>query len=406
MSTTAPTQNSVQKSSPSPAVMGTYGRINVVFDRGEGSWLIAKNGDRYLDFGSGIAVNSLGHANPRLVKALTDQASKVWHTSNLYRIDGQEKLAENLVAHTFADKVFFCNSGAEACEGAIKLARRYHFATGNPERYRIVTFQGSFHGRTLATIAASGNPKHLEGFGPEMPGFDHVPFGDHDATRAAVGPETAAIMIEPIMGEGGIRNVPPQCLKGLRELCDEHGILLIIDEVQTGVGRTGRLFAHEWADIKPDVMSIAKGIGGGFPLGAVLATEKAAQGMVPGTHGSTFGGNPLAVAVGNEVLNTVLEDGFLESVRDKSLRLRQELARLQDEHPGIIEEIRGAGLLIGLKLKPPLADVVNACFDEKLLAVVAGDNVMRLIPPLNVTDDEMVDAINRISTAFTKLKGA
>lgn len=391
---------------PSPAVMGTYGRINVVFERGEGSWLIAKNGDRYLDFGSGIAVNALGHANPRLIKALTEQAARVWHTSNLYRIEGQERLAENLVANTFADKVFFCNSGAEACEGAIKLARRYHFAKGNPQRNRIVTFEGSFHGRTLATIAASGNPKHLEGFGPEMPGFDRVPFGDHEATRAAVGPETAAIMIEPIMGEGGIRDVPPQCLRGLRELCDQHGILLMIDEVQTGVGRTGKLFAHEWAEITPDVMSIAKGIGGGFPLGAILATEDAAQGMVPGTHGSTFGGNPLAVAVGAEVLETVLEDGFLEGVRDRALRLRQELARLRDEHPDVIEEIRGNGLLIGLKLKPALGDVVNACFDQKLLAVVAGDNVMRLIPPLNVTDDELVDAVNRISSAFTSLKTA
>jgi len=386
--------------------MGTYGRINVVFDRGEGAWLIAKNGDRYLDFGSGIAVNTLGHANPRLIKALTDQAAKVWHTSNLYRIDGQERLAEMLVANTFADNVFFCNSGAEACEGAIKLARRYHFAKGNPERNRIVTFQGSFHGRTLATISASGNPKHLEGFGPEMPGFDHVPFGDHDATRAAVGPETAAIMIEPIMGEGGIRDVPPQCLEGLRKLCDEHGILLIIDEVQTGVGRTGRLFAHEWAGIKPDVMAIAKGIGGGFPMGAVLATRDAAQGMVPGTHGSTFGGNPLAVAVGVEVLSAVLEDGFLQSVRDKALRLRQELSRLRDEHPDVIEEIRGQGLLIGLKLKPPLAEVINACFDQKLLTVVAGDNVMRLIPPLNVTDQEMVEAVDRVSAAFAKLKSS
>lgn len=386
--------------------MGTYGRINVVFDRGEGAWLIAKNGDRYLDFGSGIAVNTLGHANPRLVKALSDQAGKVWHTSNLYRIDGQERLAERLVANTFADVVFFCNSGAEACEGAIKLARRYHFAKGNPERNRVITFEGSFHGRTLATIAAAGNPKHLEGFGPEMPGFDHVDTVSVEAAEAAIGPETAAIMIEPIQGEGGIRDVPLDVLKGLRSLCDANGILLVIDEVQTGVGRTGKLFAHEWAEIAPDVMSIAKGIGGGFPLGAVLATSDAAQGMVPGTHGSTFGGNPLAVAVGAEVLDAVLEDGFLDTVRGRSLRLRQELARLQDEHPGAIEEVRGEGLLIGLKLKPPLGDVVNACFDEKLLTVVAGDNVMRLIPPLNVTEDELVDAVNRVSSALTKVENA
>ena len=396
--------NIVPTNEPSPAVMGTYGRINVVFDRGEGAWLVANNGDRYLDFGSGIAVNTLGHANPRLVQALNQQADKVWHTSNLYRIDGQEKLAENLVANTFADAVFFCNSGAEACEGAIKIARRYHFAKGNPERNRVITFEGSFHGRTLATIAAAGNPKHLEGFGPEMPGFDHAASVDVDAARALVGPETAAIMIEPIQGEGGIRDVPADVLQGLRRLCDEHGILLIIDEVQTGVGRTGKLFAHEWAEIAPDVMPIAKGIGGGFPLGAILATNDAAQGMVPGTHGSTFGGNPLAVAVGAEVLDAVLEEGFLEDVRGKSLRLRQELARLQDEHPDMIEEIRGQGLLVGLKLKRPLGEVVGACFDEKLLTVVAGDNVMRLIPPLNVTDEELVDAINRISSAFAKLK--
>ena len=402
MSTTA----SAPASGPSPAVMGTYGRINVVFDHGEGSWLIATNGDRYLDFGSGIAVNTLGHAHPRLVAALTEQAGRVWHTSNLYRIEGQERLAEMLVANTFADSVFFCNSGAEACEGAIKAARRYHFAKGNPERNRIITFEGSFHGRTLATIAAAGNPKHLEGFGPEMPGFDHVPFADHEAARAAIGPETAAIMIEPIMGEGGIRNVPHECLRGLRALCDEHGILLIIDEVQTGVGRTGKLFAHEWAGITPDIMAIAKGIGGGFPLGAVLATDDAAQGLVPGTHGSTFGGNPLAVAVGSAVLDAVLEEGFLEGVEAKSLRLRQELARLQDEHPGVIEEVRGTGLLLGLKLKPALGEVISACFDEKLLTVVAGDNVMRLIPPLNVTDEQLTDAVDRISAAFSNLKSA
>jgi acetylornithine/N-succinyldiaminopimelate aminotransferase len=384
--------------------MGTYGRIDVVFERGEGSWLIAANGDRYLDFGSGIAVNALGHCNPRLIAALNEQAHKVWHTSNLYRIGPQERLAERLVENTFADRVFFCNSGAEACEGAIKLARRYHYVKGRPERNRIITFEGSFHGRTLATISAAGNPKHLEGFGPEMPGFDHVPFADHDGARAAVGPETAAIMIEPIMGEGGIRVVPDVCLRGLRELCDQHGLLLIIDEVQTGVGRTGKLFAHEWAGIKPDVMAIAKGIGGGFPLGGVLATEDAASGMVPGTHGSTFGGNPLACAVGAAVLDTVLEDGFLEAVRQKSGRLRQALARIKDEFPDMVEDIRGRGLLVGIKLKAPLAEVVNACFAEKLLTVVAGDNVMRLIPPLNVSDEELQDAADRIGAALTRLK--
>ncbi|MEM7748081.1 MAG: aspartate aminotransferase family protein [Pseudomonadota bacterium] len=389
---------------PHPAVMGTYGRVNVVFERGEGSWLITSQGDRYLDFGSGIAVNTLGHAHPDLTAALTEQAGKVWHTSNLYRIEGQERLAEMLCDASFADTVFFCNSGAEACEGAIKLARRYHFANGKPERYRIITFEGSFHGRTLATIAAAGNPKHLEGFGPEAPGFDRLPFADHDAVEKAITDETAAIMIEPVMGEGGIRPIPKECLQGLRALCDKHGLLLVIDEVQTGVGRSGKLFAHEWADIQPDVMAIAKGIGGGFPLGAVMATNEAAKGMVPGTHGSTFGGNPLGVAVGCAVLSAVMKDGFLEEVQQKASRLRQALAELEDKHPDMIEEVRGLGLLTGLKLKPAVGDVVNACFDEKLLTVPAGDNVIRLIPPLNVSNEELADAVSRIGKAFEKVR--
>ena len=387
---------------PSPAVMGTYGRTDVSFDRGEGSWLITANGERYLDFGSGIAVTALGHAHPKLIAALNDQAAKVWHTSNLYRIDGQERLAELLVANSFADTVFFCNSGAEACEGAIKLARRYHFANGNPDRYRIITFAGCFHGRTLATIASAKNPKHLEGFGPEAPGFDQISELDLDAVEAVIGPETAAVMIEPVMGEGGIRAVPHTFLRGLRELCDQHKILLICDEVQTGVGRLGRLFAHELADITPDVMSVAKGIGGGFPLGAVLATKDAAGGMVPGTHGSTFGGNPLAVAVGHAVVETVLEEGFLESVRQKALRLRQELARLKDEFPNVVDEVRGDGLLVGIKLKPPMGEVVAACHEEKLLTVVAGDNVMRLIPPLNISQDDLLEGVARAARAFQK----
>ncbi|MGI9424627.1 MAG: aspartate aminotransferase family protein [Hyphomicrobiaceae bacterium] len=389
---------------PSAAVMGTYGRLNVVFERGEGSWLIAKNGDRYLDFGSGIAVNTLGHAHPDLIAALTDQAGKLWHTSNLYRIDGQERLAELLCEASFADNVFFCNSGAEACEGAIKLARRYHFANGNPERYRIITFEGCFHGRTLATIAAAGNPKHLEGFGPEAPGFDRVSFADHDATEAAIGEETAAIMIEPVMGEGGIRVIPQDCLRGLRDLCDKHGLLLIMDEVQTGVGRSGKLFAHEWAGITPDVMAIAKGIGGGFPLGAVMATSEAAKGMVPGTHGSTFGGNPLAVAVGLAVLQNVLREGFLEEVQRKASRLRQALAELEDRNKDMIEDVRGLGLLTGIRLKPNAGDIISACMEEKLLTVIAGDNVMRLIPPLNVSNEELSDAVDRISRAFDRVR--
>ena len=389
---------------PNPAVMGTYGRFNIVFERGEGSWLISNQGERYLDFGSGIAVNTLGHAHPDLISALTEQAAKVWHTSNLYRIEGQERLAEMLCEASFAEAVFFCNSGAEACEGAIKLARRYHFANGQPERNRIITFEGSFHGRTLATIAAAGNPKHLEGFGPEAPGFDRLPFADHDAVEKAITDETAAIMIEPVMGEGGIKAIPKECLQGLRALCDKHGLLLVIDEVQTGIGRSGKLFAHEWADIKPDVMAIAKGIGGGFPLGAVMATNEAAKGMVPGTHGSTFGGNPLGVAVGCAVLAAVLKDGFLEDVQQKASRLRQALAELEDKYPDMVEEVRGLGLLTGLKLKPAVGDVVNACFEEKLLTVPAGDNVIRLIPPLNVSNDELSDAVSRIGKAFEKVR--
>ncbi|MEM9355959.1 MAG: aspartate aminotransferase family protein [Pseudomonadota bacterium] len=389
---------------PHPAVMGTYGRVNVVFERGEGSWLLTSQGDRYLDFGSGIAVNTLGHAHPDLTAALTEQAGKVWHTSNLYRIEGQERLAEMLCDASFADTVFFCNSGAEACEGAIKLARRYHFANGQPERYRIITFEGSFHGRTLATIAAAGNPKHLEGFGPEAPGFDRLPTLDQDTVEKAITEETAAIMIEPVMGEGGIRAIAKEHLQGLRNLCDKHGLLLVVDEVQTGVGRSGKLFAHEWADIQPDVMSIAKGIGGGFPLGAVMATNEAAKGMVPGTHGSTFGGNPLGVAVGCAVLSAVLKDGFLDEVQQKASRLRQALAELEDKNPDMIEKVRGLGLLTGLKLKPAVGDVVNACFDEKLLTVPAGDNVIRLIPPLNVSNEELADAVSRIGKAFEKVR--
>ena len=389
---------------PHPAVMGTYGRFNIVFERGEGSWLITNQGKRYLDFGSGIAVNTLGHAHPDLIAALTEQAAKVWHTSNLYRIEGQERLAEMLCEASFADAVFFCNSGAEACEGVIKLARRYQFANGKPERYRIITFEGSFHGRTLATIAASGNPKHLEGFGPEAPGFDRLPSADHDVVESAITDETAAIMIEPVMGEGGIRAIPKESLQGLRALCDKHGLLLIIDEVQTGVGRSGKLFAHEWADIEPDVMAIAKGIGGGFPLGAVMATSEAAKGMVPGTHGSTFGGNPLGVAVGCAVLSAVLKDGFLDEVQQKASRLRQALAELEDKYPDMVEEVRGLGLLTGLKLKPAVGDVVNACLEEGLLTVPAGDNVIRLIPPLNVSNEELADAVSRIDKALQRVR--
>ncbi|MGF1650206.1 MAG: aspartate aminotransferase family protein [Hyphomicrobiaceae bacterium] len=386
--------------------MGTYARKDVVFSRGEGSWLFTVDGERYLDFGSGVAVNAVGHAHPHLVAALTEQAHRLWHTSNLYRIANQERLAERLCEHSFADKVFFCNSGAEACEGLIKLARRYQFVSGRPERNRIVTFSGSFHGRTLATIAAAGNAKYLEGFGPDMPGFDHVEFGDHNGLKAAVGPETAAILVEPVQGEGGLSVVPKQCLEGLRTLCDEHGILLMFDEVQCGIGRTGRLFAYQWSDIEPDAIAIAKGIGGGFPLGAFLATDKAAVGMVPGTHGSTFGGNPLATAVGNAVLDVVLAPGFLEDVEEKALAFKQMMAELQDSFPDMVGDVRGRGLLTGLSLKAAVGEVVDACLAEQLLTVPAGGNVMRLIPPLTVTRAELREAVDRVGRALTRVKSS
>lgn len=393
----------VQTTGPSAAVMGTYARQNLVFERGEGAWLITPDGERYLDFGSGVAVNVLGHAHPLLVAALTEQAGKLWHTSNLYRVEGQERLAERLVAATFADKVFFCNSGAEACEAAIKAARRYHYVDGNPQRWRIITYTGAFHGRTLATIAAGGNPKYLEGFGPAVEGFDQVPFGDIDATEQAITPETAAIMIEPTQGEGGVNVASAEFLRALRDLCDKHGLLLIFDEVQSGVGRCGKLFAHEWAGITPDLMPIAKGIGGGFPLGALLATEEAAKGLVPGTHGSTFGGNPLATAVGYAVLGAVLEPGFLEAVQQKALRMKQALASIKDSHPDLVEEVRGQGLLTGIKVKVQPADVVKAAIAEKLLVVGASDNVVRLLPPLNIADEEIAEAAQRLSRALDRL---
>ncbi len=324
-------------------MMPTYARAKLAFERGEGVWLYTADGERYLDFGGGIAVSSVGHSHPHLVKALTDQAQKLWHTSNVYQIPEGERLAKRLADLTFADVVFFTNSGAEALEGSIKTARKYHSANGHPERYRIITFEGAFHGRTLATIAAGGQKKYLEGFGPVSPGFDQVPFGDHKALEAAIGPETAAILIEPVQGEGGIRPVPTQCLRGLRELCDKHGLLLIFDEVQSGVGRTGKLFAHEWAGVTPDIMAVAKGIGGGFPMGAFLATAEAAKGMTAGTHGSTYGGNPLAMAVGNAVVDLVADPAMLAHVEAMGLLLRQRLAELKDRHPAVIAEIRGKG---------------------------------------------------------------
>ncbi len=383
----------------SSSLLPTYVRADVVFEKGEGAWLVTERGERYLDFGAGIAVNALGHAHPHLVEALTAQAQKLWHTSNLFRVPDGERLAERLVANTFADRVFFCNSGAEALEGAIKTARKYHAVNGHPERYRLITFEGAFHGRTLATIAAGGQQKYLEGFGPKVEGFDQVPFGDHEALKAAIGPETAGILIEPVQGEGGLRPVPTQCLRGLRDLCDEKGLLLVLDEVQTGIGRTGKLFAHEWAGITPDIMAIAKGIGGGFPLGAFLATEEAAKGMVAGTHGTTFGGNPLAMAVGNAVLDVVLAPGFLEHVEHISLLLKQRLAELKDRHPRIFAEVRGKGLLTGLKLNVPNTDFTAALRGRKMIVIPAGDNVIRLIPPLIITEVEVGEAFERLDLA-------
>jgi len=381
-----------------------YARADLSFERGEGPWLVAHNGERYLDFGAGVAVNALGHAHPHLVEVLTEQARKVWHTSNLYRIPEGERLAQRLVDATFADIVFFANSGAEANEAAIKMARKYHAANGRPERFRVVTFEGAFHGRTLATIAAGGQAKYLEGFGPKVEGFDQVAFADHAAVRAAITPETAAILIEPIQGEGGIRPVPTQCLRGLRDLCDKHGLLLIFDEIQTGVGRTGRLFAYEWSGITPDIMSVAKGIGGGFPMGACLATADAARGMTVGTHGTTFGGNPLAMAVGNAVLDVVLEPGFLDHVRQMGLVLKQRLAELGDRHPAIIAEVRGQGLMMGLRTHVPNAEFIAAARDQKLILIGAGENVARLLPPLIVTEAEVGDAVRRLDATCLALE--
>ncbi|QCI64307.1 aspartate aminotransferase family protein [Phreatobacter stygius] len=380
-------------------LMPNYARSELAFERGEGCWLVTAGGRRVLDFGSGIAVNVLGHAHPHLVEALTEQAKKLWHVSNLHQIPDGERLARRLVEATFADSVMFCNSGAEANEGAIKMARKYHASRGEPNRFRVITFEGAFHGRTLATIAAGGQKKYLEGFGPKVEGFDQVPFGDHDALKAAIGPDTAALMIEPIQGEGGLRVVPNEELRYLRELCDQHGLLLILDEVQSGMGRTGKLFAHEWAGITPDIMSIAKGIGGGFPLGAVLAVEKCAAVFTPGTHGTTFGGNPLGMAVGNAVLDVVLAPGFLENVQRVSLVFKQKLAGLIDGHPKVFEEVRGFGLLTGIKCALPNGDVTNALRDEGLLVVPAGDNVIRLIPPLIVSEEEIGLAVDKLEKA-------
>ncbi len=385
-------------------VLPTYARIPLSFEYGEGAYLYTGDGEAYLDFGSGIAVNSLGHAHPHLVEVLGEQAAKLWHTSNLFNIPGQERLAQRLVDATFADTVFFTNSGGEAMECSIKMARKYHAHGGQPERFRIITFEGAFHGRTLATLAAGGQQKYLDGFGPKVEGFDQVPFCDLDAAKAAIGDETAGILIEPIMGEGGIKLIEPQFLRALRKLCDQHGLLLILDEIQCGLGRTGKLYAHEWANITPDILASAKGIGGGFPVGACLATQEAARGMTAGSHGSTFGGNPLAMAVGNGVLDIVLEPGFLEGVQKNALLLKQNLARICDEFPDVIEEIRGEGLMMGIKCKVANTELASACLEQKLLVVGAGENVIRILPPL-ISDAEVLnEGVARIERACHKVR--
>jgi acetylornithine/N-succinyldiaminopimelate aminotransferase len=388
------------------SVLPTYNRAPLSFTKGEGAWLTATDGSRYLDLGAGIAVNALGHANPALVAALTEQAGRLWHVSNLYQIPEQQRLADLLVEHTFADTVFFTNSGTEAAELAIKMARKYWYEKGAKDRTEIITFDGAFHGRSTGAIAASGAEKMVKGFGPLMPGFVHLAWGDHDALRAAVTDKTAAILIEPVQGEGGIRVLPDQCLKGLRDLCDETGTLLILDEVQCGVGRTGRLFAHEWAGVTPDIMMVAKGIGGGFPLGAVLATENAASGMVAGTHGSTYGGNPLGCAVGAKVIEIVTAPAFLDEVNRKAGLFRQRLEGLVAAHPDVFESVRGTGLMLGLKCHAANTDIVKAGYDAHLLTVPAADNVLRLLPPLTITEDDIAEAISRLDRAATAIEGA
>jgi acetylornithine/N-succinyldiaminopimelate aminotransferase len=383
--------------------MSTYARQDLAFERGEGSYLFTADGRRYLDFGSGIAVTSLGHAHPHLVQAVQAQAAKLWHTSNLFRIPEQERLAQRLVDHSFADKAFFCNSGAEANEGAVKCARKYFAVSGKPEKFRIITFEGAFHGRTLAMLAATNNAKYLDGFGPKVEGFDQVEFS-LKAAKAAITPETAAIMIEPIQGESGIRSVPTEMLRGLRQLCDEHDLLLILDEVQTGMGRTGKLFAYEWSGITPDIISLAKGLGGGFPVGAVLATAEAAKGMTPGTHGTTFGGNIMSMTAGNAVLDVMLEPGFFDGVQKRSSYFMQQLVMLKDRYPEVIEDVRGQGFLMAVKTKIPNTEFQATLRDEHMLGVLAGDNTLRLIPPLTVPEKDIVDGIRRLEAACQKLQ--
>jgi len=387
-------------------LLPAFARVDLAFDHGEGCWLTATNGERYLDFTSGIAVNALGHAHPKVADAIAAQAHKVMHVSNLFRVPEQERLADRLCAQCFADYVFFANSGAEAMEGAIKAARKFHAVSGHPERYRIITFEGAFHGRTLATLAAGGQKKYLEGFGPVVDGFDQVPFGDLEAAKQAIGPQTAAILIEPIQGEGGVRVPSNQFLKSLRALCDQHGLLLIFDEVQSGMGRTGELFAHQRVGVEPDIMAVAKALGGGFPVGAFLTTKEAGKGITAGTHGTTFGGNPLAMAAGLATLDVMLEPGFLDRVKQVGLLFKQRLAEIKDRYPNVIAEVRGEGLLLGLRCVVPNTQLVDALREEHLLAVGAGDNVVRLFPPLIVSDAEVGEAMGMLDRACARLARA
>ena len=383
-----------------PSLLPTYNRAPLTFVKGEGSWLIEADGRRFLDLGAGIAVNALGHANPELVKTLTEQANALWHTSNLYQIPAQQALADKLVEATFADTAFFTNSGTEACELAVKMTRKYHYEKGHPERVKIITFEGSFHGRSSAGIAAAGSEKMTKGFGPLLPGFVHLAWGDHEAlTAAAAQSDVAAILIEPVQGEGGIRPLPDQCLKGLRDLCDTNCIHLILDEVQCGMGRTGKLFAHEWAGVTPDIMMVAKGIGGGFPLGAVLATEDAASGMTAGSHGSTYGGNPLACAVGGRVMDLVADDAFLAEVNRKAGLFRQRLEALVAAYPDVFDSVTGVGLMLGIKCKVPNTEMIKAGYAAEVLTVPAANNVIRLLPALNILDADINEAIARLDKA-------
>ncbi len=386
-----------------PTILPTYNRAPLTFVKGEGSWLVAEDGQRYLDLAAGIAVNALGHAHPALVAALTEQAGRLWHVSNLYRIPEQQRLADLLVERTFADTVFFTNSGTESCELAIKMARKYWHEKGQPERSRILAFEGAFHGRSSAAIAAAGSEKMTKGYAPLLPGFTQLGWGDHAALEKAIREaDVGAVLVEPVQGEGGIRPLPDACLKGLRDLCDETGVLMILDEVQCGMGRTGRLFAHEWAGIAPDILMVAKGIGGGFPLGAVLATEAAASAMTAGSHGSTYGGNPLACAVGTAVMEIVADDAFLAEVNRKAALLRQGLEGLVASHPGVFESVRGTGLMLGLKCALPNTEIVGAAYAQALLTVPAADNVIRLLPALNIPDADIAEALTRLErTAIT-----